>query len=157
MVGCIKGYRVLGLSKQLREMKNSVCILGFAVVVMVVSNFAKTVKCNSDSFLSASVISLYQGITACWCNHLAWCKVELDFAFWSSTKISTGCKGYSGKQENYYHLIEVFCVLALTRAIIVKYFGNVFHVAMKWPCGHEWECSMIHIVMVILQKYLWYL
>lgn len=53
----------------------------------------------------------------------------MDFAFWSSTKVSTGCKGYPGKQENFYHLMEVFCVLALTRAIIVKYFGNVFHVA----------------------------
>lgn len=40
-------------------MKNSMCILRFAVVVRVASNFAKTVKCNSDSFLPAYVISLY--------------------------------------------------------------------------------------------------
>lgn len=53
----------------------------------------------------------------------------MDFAFWSSTKVSTRRKGYSGKQENDYHLKEVLCVLALPRAIIVNYFGSVLHVA----------------------------
>lgn len=47
------------LSKQLRGRKNYMCIMGFAVVVRIASNFAKTIKCNGDSFLSGSVISLY--------------------------------------------------------------------------------------------------
>lgn len=58
MIGCIKGYRVLGLSKQLRGRTNYMYILGFAVVVKIASYFAKTVTCNGDS-LSGSVISLH--------------------------------------------------------------------------------------------------
>lgn len=53
----------------------------------------------------------------------------MDFAFWSSTKVSTRCKGYSGKHENDCHLRGVLCVLALPRAVIVNYFGSVLHVA----------------------------
>lgn len=57
MIGCVKGYMVLGLSKQLRERKDY--ILGFAVMVRITSNFENTIKFNNNSSLSDSLISLY--------------------------------------------------------------------------------------------------
>lgn len=59
MIGCVKGYRVLGLSEQLRGRKGYMCILGFAVVVKITSDFENTIKFNNSSSLSGSLISLY--------------------------------------------------------------------------------------------------